>query len=342
MKKLCLFALFTLSTIGIFAQRIKKDDRLRLQKTEDSMKVYADKLIQGITAQDRFTADSVFTKMFVRALKTPNSFYYPFESLETISKLAPPDSSFRIFTWQMVINENLVRQHGAIQMRTNDGSLKLYPLIDKSDVTLDLVDTFSNNMGWIGAVYYKLIETSANNQNYYTLLGYDENNINSNRKIIEVLNFNNDEPTFGGRFFSFEEDSVFKTAMGRYIMEYKKNAGARLNYDNELGMIIFEHLESESNEPTKKWTLIPDGDYEGFKWKNGKWVHINKVFTQVTAEGQEPVPSPVKDAEGNTMEDKLQNNIPIEQMTEETSAPPKTQPKTKTKPVVVPKKKTKE
>ncbi|CAN5728602.1 hypothetical protein BH11BAC3_BH11BAC3_31520 [soil metagenome] len=341
MKKLCLLSLLTLSTIVVFAQGIKKSDWLHLQKTEDSLKIYGNKLIQGITAQDRFTADSLFTKMFVRALKTPNSFYYPFDSLETISKLVPPDSTFKIFTWQMVINENIVRQHGAIQMRTTDGSLKLYPLIDKSDVTLDLVDTFSNNKGWIGAVYYKLIQTSANNQNYYTLLGYDENNIRTNRKIIEVLNFSNDEPIFGGRFFSFEEDSVFKTAMGRYIMEYKKNAGARLNYDNDLGMIIFEHLESESNEPNKKWTLIPDGDYEGFKWKNGKWIHINKVFNQVTAEGQEPVPSPVKDAQGNTMEDKLQNNIPMEQITETEPAAAKAETKPKTKPVV-PKKKTKE
>src|SRR5690606_40572592 len=55
-----------------------------------------------------------------------------FDSLITISKLSPKDSSFKIFTWQLVINDNLVRQHGAIQMKTNDGSLKLFPLIDKS------------------------------------------------------------------------------------------------------------------------------------------------------------------------------------------------------------------
>jgi hypothetical protein len=65
-----------------------------------------------------------------------------------------------------------------------------------------------------------------------------------------------------------------------------------------LGMIIMEHLESENNEPTKKWTYIPDGDYEGFKWKNGKWIHVEKVFNQVTEEGKEPIPSPIKDAQG--------------------------------------------
>ena len=58
-------------------------------------------------------------------------------------------------------------------------------------------------------------------------------------------------------------------------------------------LISFLHLVSESNEPKKKWTLVGDGDYEGFKWKNGKWVHVEKVFTMVTPDGQAPVPSPL-------------------------------------------------
>ena len=310
MKKPCLFAFYTLCTLFCFSQRITTNDNLFLKQKEDSMKSYANDMVQSINAQNRFTADSLFTKMFVRALKTNNSFYYPFDSLQTISKLSPPDSSFRIFTWQLVINDNIIRQHGAIQIKTSDGSLKLYPLIDKSDVTINLTDTMSNNKGWIGAVYYRIIQTKNSNHNYYTLIGYDENNIRSDRKIIEVLNFINDEPEFGGRYFSFENDTLKRPTTSRYIMEYKKAAGARLNYDESLDMIVFEHLESESNEPKKKWTLIPDGDYEGFKWTNGKWVHVEKVFNQVTPEGNEPVPNPIKDAQGNTDENKLKDNTP--------------------------------
>lgn len=326
MKKLFLFAAYILCTLVCFSQGLQKTDESFLQQKEDSLKHYSLDLIQAINPENRFKADSLFTKMFVRALKTNGSFYYPFDSLETISKLYPPDSSFRIFTWQMVINDNIIRQHGAIQMRTRDGSLKLYPLIDKSDVTINIADTIGNNKGWMGAVYYRIIQTKSGNQNYYTLLGYDENNIRSNRKIIEVLNFVNDEPEFGGRFFSFENDAVKLPTLSRYIMEYKKSTGARLTYDENLGMIVFEHLESESSEPKKKWTLIPDGDYEGFKWSNDKWVHVEKVFNQITPEGKEPLPSPVKDANGNTEEDKLQDNtpgekVPVEEMPNTTKKP---------------------
>jgi hypothetical protein len=303
MKKNIGFLLILFACHLTYAQ--SRADMKVLQQKEDSLKAYAVKIIQGINADNRFNADSIFTRVLVRALKTKNSFYYPFDSLQTISVLYAPDSAFRIFTWQLVINENIIRQHGAIQMKTNDGSLKLFPLIDKSDVTTNVADTVANHYGWIGAIYYKIIVKKADNRNYYTLLGFDENNIRSSRKIIEVLHFSNGVPVFGGSFFSGEKADGFSKWQSRYIMEYKKEAGPRLNYDKELDMIIVEHLVSESNEPQKKWTLVGDGDYEGFVWKGNKWMHIDKVFTTVTPDGQPPVPNPIRDESGKIDENKL-------------------------------------
>jgi hypothetical protein len=305
MKKWLALMAFVLMCQLSFAQRISRADAKALRLKEDTLLKQAVKTLDGINPKDRFVGDSSFTRTLVRALRIPNSFYYPFDSLQSVSRLYPPDSSFRIFTWQLVINDDVIKQKGVIQMHTDDGSLKLYPLFDNSDYTKNPADTVTDNKGWIGAVYYNIIQKRSGNQNYYTLLGFDENNIRSKKKIIEVLNFNNGEPSFGGRYFSFEEDSVFKTSIGRYIMEYKKTDGPKLNYDPEMDMIIVEHLVSESNEPNKKWTLVGDGDYEGFKWKNGKWVHVEKIFDQVTPLGKEPVPNPVRDANGNIDESKL-------------------------------------
>ena len=308
MKKpfILLFSIFIGSLS--FAQGIGKAELKTLRQKEDSLKTYAAKIIQGDKSEERFNADSLFTRILVRALKNNNSFYYPFDSLETVSRLYAPDSSFRIFTWQLVIpalTGNTVRQHGAIQMKTYDGSLKLYPLIDKSDVTGNIEDTVGNNLGWIGAIYYRIIMKKSSNQKYYTLLGFDENTISSSRKIIEVMTFMNDEPVFGGRYFSYENDVPFKSARSRYVMEFKKEAGPRLTYDKDLDMIVVEHLVSESGEPKKKWTLVGDGDYEGFKWQSGKWVHVVKVFNVVTPDGQAPVPNPIRDQSGNIDEKKL-------------------------------------
>jgi hypothetical protein len=228
----------------------------------------------------------------------------------TIAKVVPPDSSFKIFTWQLAVNGDVIRKHGAIQMNTKDGRLKLFPLIDKTDIIKNQEDTVTSNEAWIGALYYKVIEEKAFGETYYTLLGFDDNNMVSDRKIIDVLTFKDGKPVFGGPYFSFKTSSTISKPKDRYILEFKKNASPKLSYDDEMGIIIFEHLVSETGEPKKKYTYIPDGDYEGLEWKDGKWVYIEKIFNQKTPEGQEPVPHPILDAHGNIDESKLSQRRP--------------------------------
>lgn len=298
----CLFHLISLS------QQITQENLLLIREKEDSIKKQFINLNKSPGLSERLKSDSILTKLLVRALKINHSFYYKFDSLKGISRLYAPDSSFRIFTWQIFISDYITRQRGAIQMKTNDGSLKLFPLIDKSDITDKMEDTVGNNLGWIGAVYYKLLLNKFGDKNYYTLIGYDANNIRSAKKIIEVLRFENNEPIFGGPYFVCKECENKNPS--RYIMEYKKDAAARLNYDEELRMIVLEHLISESNEPQKKWTLIGDGDYDGFRWESGKWLFVNKIFNLVTPEGAPPTPSPIRDAKGTIDEKRLNSNKP--------------------------------
>ena len=308
MNKIAVFLIsFFLFGSTCFAQRISSHEKKIFEKKEDSLKTFAYQILNGRNVEDRFKADSQFTKTFVRTLQINNSFYYPFDSLISIAKVIPTDSTFKIFTWQLVINGDVVRQHGAIQMKTPDGSLKLFPLIDKTDLINNLADTITSNRAWIGAIYYSIIEEKAFGKTYYTLLGFDDNNLNSDRKFIDVLTFKDGQPVFGAPIFSFLGSH---NAINRYVMEYKKNAGPKLAYDKDMGLIIYEHLISETGEPQKKYTYIPDGDYEGLKWKDGKWVYIKKIFNQKTPEGQEPVPQPILDAKGNIDESKLSQRMP--------------------------------
>lgn len=265
-----------------------------LKKKEDSLAQLGRQIVEAEEPADRFRADSQFTRILVRALRVPNSFYFSFDSLINISRIYAPDSTFRIFTWQVSRDADLHRRHGAIQMRTSDGALKLFPLIDRSIIIKNQEDTVTNHEWWIGSIYYKILKKVHNNKSYYTLLGYDENSIRSTKKRIEVLSFDGKgNPVFGGPFFTFDKDTVRKSVQTRYSIEYKKNGNARIVYDDELDMIIYDHLISESNEPAKKYTYIPDGDYEGFKWVNGKWQHIEKVFNQKLEDGQAPMVKPV-------------------------------------------------
>ena len=296
-------------TSTLFAQQITNSDKLFLLKKEDSLKTVGLKIVQGRDAADRFLADSAFTRIFVRALRTKNSFTHPFDSIINISKLYAPDSSFKIFTWQLMINENTIRQHGAIQMRTADGSLKVFPLIDKSDMITNQTDSISDNNAWMGAVYYKIIQKEYKGETFYTLLGFDENNIKSDKKIMDVLQFVNGKPVFGSQLFVMENGNQYQKQMARYILEYKKEAAARLTFDEDLGAIVFDELTSESNTPNKKWTLVPDGEYNGFVWKNGKWVLTSNLFAgappkKYTAE------KTIRDAKGTIDDSKMKGGEP--------------------------------
>ena len=277
------------------AQSTDKRNYIQLKSKEDSLTTIGVKIINSTDLTERFRSDSLFTRTLVRALKIQYSFQYSFDSITTVSKIYSPDSLFRIFTWQVTIDENTQRRHGAIQMKTAEGSLKLFPLIDRSIIIKNQLDTVTNNEWWIGAIYYKIVKKLYNNKPYYTLLGYDENTMRSTKKWIEVLHFDDKGlPQFGGQFFSFKQDSIKLPTQSRFSIEFKKDGNGRIMYDTDLDMLIYDHLISETNEETKKYTYIPDGDYEGFKWVNGQWLHINKVFTQKLLDGQAPVEKPIK------------------------------------------------
>ena len=289
------------------AQPLTASTKKELAKKDDSLKVFSDKMINGGEASERFRADSNFIRGLVRSLRVKNSFYHPFDSLRTVSLLYAPDSSFRIFTWQLKKDEYVFLQKGAIQLNTANGELKLFPLFDYSMYTSRPIDSTRSKDNWIGAIYYRVVLKEHRGKKYYTLLGFDDFTVSSNKKWMEVLSFNDQqEPVFGGPLISFKEDTTKKPVQSRFSIEYKKEANTVFNYDPELDMIVFDHLISETEEPEKKNTYIPDGSYEGFKWKEGQWVHVDKVFDFKLQDGQFPVDDKLRDDQGNIDEKKLE------------------------------------
>lgn len=312
MKKIhciLLLAICLTGNLTAHAQRINPADKHKLAAAEDTLKELGYRMVFDSIPGRRFAADSMFIRHLVSALKTPNSFYYPFDSVDYISRLYAPDSSFRIFTWEFEKDDAFHRQRGAIQMNTPDGSLKLFPLIDMSDYIDNLYDSVRSNLNWVGAIYYKIIMKTFNDKKYYTLIGIDDYNATTTRKWIEVLWFaQNGQPRFGGRFFSYKADSTKPPQPAyRFAIEYKKDAKARMNYDPKLDLIVFEHLVSLDGKPWRTSTLLPDGDYEGFRWEDGKWTYVEKaVMYDKLQDGQAPIPKPLKDDAGLSDEKALE------------------------------------
>lgn len=282
---------FLLGPVGGTAQ--SKDTKLdQLRSYEDSLRVLSDTILDGREQGIRQEACYEFIRMLVRALKVDDSFNYPFDSLTRISILYPEDKSFRIFNWQLPFTSGKQRYYGAIQLN-NKKQLKIFPLFDYSDYIKDPLDTLTNNERWYGALYYKIIQVKSKGKNYYMLFGWDGNTIRSNKKLLEVLWFTKDrEPMFGEEIFNFGNESN-RNHIKRFIIEFKEDAQVSINYDEDLKMILFDHLIPQ--DPSTKdlpFTYVPDGSYEAFQWEKGKWNYVDNVFTSTM---KEPVfPKPVE------------------------------------------------
>ncbi len=307
-----------------------------LRKKEDSLKLMSKAFLTDAETADRMRQDSLFVKTLIRSLQVKHSFDYPFDSVKGVSHIYAPDSTFRIFSWQLGFDNDyaFIRQRGAIQFRTTDGSLKLVPLKDYSEFADNPLDSARTKNNWIGAVYYNIIKTEYNGKPYYTLFGFDGNSYRTNKKWIDVLTFDaQNNPVFGAqRFFNFDKDSAAKRkAQYRFTIEYKKEASTTVNFNEDLNIILIDHLVSETDEPESAWTYVPDGDYEGFKWVSGRWQHVEKVFTEkIDMKGADPylgnapAENTLLDKDGNVNQQKLdEQNKKNQSKKDETPAPKK-------------------
>jgi len=285
--------------IGLYGFSQTPDTKL-LQQKEMELKPLADSMIFAPMFAMRMQSNTDFVKNLVKVLAIPYSFQYPFDSLQTVSIENAPDNAFRIFTWEIEKDDNYYRQYGAIQMNTKDGKLKLFPLFDYSEFTAKPCDSVRSARQWIGALYYKVLKNSYNGKDYYALLGLDDNDFLTTRKWIDVLTFNGrGEPEFGAPVFQYAYDTIkAEPPVDRFLFEYRKDAKARLNYDPGLNAIVFDHVISENKKPWDKTTLVPSGLYEGFQWRNGKWVHVKDMFASDPESKSAPLPHPREEDTG--------------------------------------------
>ena len=269
------------------------DSHQQLDAYEDTLALLSFAVLHDSIAENRFAACHQLIPKLVKALQISNSFHYPFERVQSISIMYPPDSSFRIFTWQLYVDVDEYRYFGALQMNTPE--LKLFPLVDRS-ADLQLIDydvlTADN---WYGALYYKIHPFDTPEGPKYLLFGFDGYQFFNKRKLIDVLSFDEKgAPSFGAPVFTKSGEESSGLNKHRIILEYSAETTIRLNYDDQLGIVIFDHLLPRKSLIKEQGnTFLPDGSYEGYQLENGKWVHVEKVFDQVL--DAPPFPQPVLD-----------------------------------------------
>lgn len=255
---------------------------------EDTLAVLAYAVVNDSIEQERYAACRALITCLVRTLKVENSFKYSFERLRSLSILTPPDSSFRIFTWQLFVNDSTYRYYGAIQL--NQAALKLFPLIDRSAdmLTLPTHEQLTPER-WYGAIYYHLRQFDTKEGRKYLLLGYDAFEFFNRRKVVDVLSFDpSGKPVFGAPVFDREEKVALPEQ--RIFAEYAAEASFRMNWDEAYQMILIDHLVPMPSPYGSGAVQVPDGSYDALKLEKGRWKYISKVFNDVMEEAPRPEP----------------------------------------------------
>lgn len=268
-----------------FAQAQSVDITI-MKKFEDSLCKYADSFIHTPLPMDKAAYNEKFIKTLRNALSQPNAYAYGFDSLKNIIHIIEPsDKKFKIFNWVLIVSNFHRRYYGAIQK--NDGTL--IPLFDNSKTIEEegRQNEVLTEKDWYGCEYYNIHKiTTKNGTDMYAIFGYNNNAFYSKKKILDHIYFNEKgEIRFGAPIIQMPQGTLH-----RYIMEYKKESIANLNYNKDEKKIIFDRLASDIGDPNKKYTYVPVGQLDGFQWDGEKWNFLQDAIPVLRLQdGQAPI-----------------------------------------------------
>lgn len=284
---LLIFLSFLFCGNKLFAQQATTDSTAivdSLTTLEIQLQGLSFEFINSKDERTRVSSAYHFVKTLVKTLKVKDSYQYPFDSLKSISILKAPDNTFRIFTWHLRLDNGLYRCYGVIQLnpvkKYFDGKLlpadskPYYPLIDRSDSIVNVLDTTVGPDYWFGALYYNILMRKVHKQTYYFLFGYDGNKKGTDRKLVDVLTFIDGKPYFGAPFFK-----VGNMVQSRFIIQYNEEASVSLRYLPADNIITVDHLMTPDDKSVDLPELyVPDGTYDYFIWKENQWQMKEHLF----------------------------------------------------------------
>jgi len=282
---------FVLLTCGkVFSQSITPQDMEKFQIMEDSMVVTSDSMYDAFISDDHVIYSERFAKQLVRALKIPNSYYYPFDKLkDKINIIYSDDNTFRIFNWAIMPTPATKHYYGAIQLPSE--KLKLFGLRDYTDeLGKGAEDSILTGGKWFGAIYYRIMSHEVEGHKIYTLFGLNSSSPISNKKVLDPLTIDEHGVIFGAPIFGVVSENFPKLRINRFILEYKKEVQVFMNWDQERQVIVFDRLVSQMNDPHRKYTYVPSGEYDGFRWANDMWNYLRDLLPiKILHDGEQPL-----------------------------------------------------
>ena len=232
-------------------------------------------VIEAPTEKARLAANEDFIDLLQTVLNRPESFEWSFDSLKYTAVLQSPDEAFRMYNWNVPLDNNTHRYFCYIQYRDKkEKTIKVIRLEDNPVDVPNLDRALIKPKDWYGALYYEIIPVKRGKKKYYTLLGWDGNNGQTTRKVIDVLQFYpNRPPRFGAGLFAYKKERP-----KRIVFEYSSQVVMSLRYDHKEKKIVFDHLAPINPSLEGQYQFYsPDASFDALELTRGKWVYSSDI-----------------------------------------------------------------
>lgn len=264
MKLHLTYLLFLITLLSGFSQGVTFSEHTIKNEKELSVKFKALRLAK--TNAELQETNDIFIEGLKVMLKEDDAFKYPFDSLQSMSKLTAPDKEFRLFNWNVEMEDGSQKFYCFILKK--DG--EIIELTDKHRTTYGAENKALTEKNWYGAVYYEIIPLK---RGQYTLLGWNGKDRITTQKIIEVMTITRSKIKFGETVFKYENERDRKR---RVILEFASDAYVSLKYSKtkKTEEIIFSHISPSTPQMEGHYQFYyPDLSYDKFILKNNEWVY---------------------------------------------------------------------
>jgi hypothetical protein len=236
----------------------------------DTLFDYFQTLRRAEDLRSKLAVNEQIKRVFRRILPQEKYFEHSFDTIKSLGVVTSPNNDVRIINWNTMDGDGTYTYHAFIQYRPKKRDLiKVTELIDQSDSIPMPEQQILQADEWYGALYYEIVPFKIDKKFYYMLLGWDGADIYINRKVIDVLSFSSSgKPKFGKNVFKFGRERK-----KRAIFEFSYQATMRLFYDENIDMIVFEHMiPLKPSLKNQKMQYGSDLTFDGLELVEDKWI----------------------------------------------------------------------
>lgn len=188
---------------------------------------------------------------------------------------SPADSSFALITWQFEKADGMFSPRGLVVFNSGE----VITLENDPEIWQDPEYASLGGSEWPGAVYYHMHPFKHVEDTLYMLFGYHGWDGKNRLRVIEVMDVQEGSVRFGAPVLIMDEDSIRPDARYRKVLKYSAQSNVRIQYDDSLKLIMMDHL-IPARTPEGDLSWVPDGSYEAFEFRDGRWYFVEKVFHQ--------------------------------------------------------------